>query len=90
MTKSLILMLGVLATESVLPIDARYDVRPMYQYYLRLQACHRSFPEEDAFSRMLFELTRVAKETEARLSQAEIEIEWENVRALSARTPDEV
>src|SRR4029450_12731311 len=82
MTKSLILILGVLGTESVLPIDARYDIRAMYQYYLRLQACQRSFPEEDAFSRMLFELTRVAKETEARLSQAEIEIEWNNQASI--------
>jgi hypothetical protein len=78
MTKSLILVLGVLGAQSVLPIDARYDVRAMYQYYLRLQACQRSFPEEEEFSKMVFELRRVAKETETYLSEAEIEIEWKN------------
>jgi hypothetical protein len=78
MIKSFILILGVLGTESVLSIDAKYEIRAMYQYYLRLQACQRSFPEEDKILRLLSELRRIAKETEARLSQAEIESEWNN------------
>jgi hypothetical protein len=81
MIKSLALIYGILGTDAF-PIDARYDIRPMYQYYLRLQACQRSFPEYDEFSRMLFELRRVALETEAQLSQAEIEIEWNNQARL--------
>jgi hypothetical protein len=81
MIKSLVLISGVLGTDT-LPIDARYDIRAMYQYYLRLQACQRSFPEQDDFSKMLFELRRVAIETEAQLSQAEIELEWNSQARL--------
>jgi hypothetical protein len=81
MFKFLILIYGALGTDTF-PIDARYDIRAMYQYYLRLQACQRSFPEQDEFSKMLFELRRVAMETEVQLSQAEIELEWNNQARL--------
>jgi Raf kinase inhibitor-like YbhB/YbcL family protein len=41
MLNFMVLIYGVLGADTV-PIDARYDTRPLYQYYLRLQACQRS------------------------------------------------
>jgi hypothetical protein len=73
----LIVLCCALGTETVL-VDARYEIGTMYQYYLRLQTCQRSFPGHDEFSKMLFELRRIAKDTEAQLSQAEIALEWNN------------
>lgn len=77
MIELLIVLCCALGTETVL-VDARYEIGTMYQYYLRLQACQRSFPEHDEFSKMLFELRRIAKDTEAQVSQAEIDLEWNN------------
>jgi hypothetical protein len=81
MLNFMVLIYGVLGADTV-PIDARYDIRPLYQYYLRLQACQRSLPEHDDFPKMLSELRRIAMETEAQLSQAEIEVEWNNQARL--------
>jgi hypothetical protein len=67
MIKSLLLILAIQGTESARPVDARYDIRAMYQYYLRLQACQKSFPEEEQFSRMLLELRQIAKMIEAQI-----------------------
>jgi hypothetical protein len=86
MIKSVLLIVAIQGTELVRPVDARYDIGPMYQYYLRLQACQESFPEEQEFSRMLLELRRIAKIIEAQLSQAEIEIEWNNQAKIFAQS----
>ena len=86
MIKSLLLLLVIHGTESVRPVDARYEIGAIYQYYLRLQACQRSFPDEEEFFRMLIGLRQIAKETEARLSQAEIEAEWNNQARIFVQT----
>jgi hypothetical protein len=86
MIKSLLLILVIQGTESADPVDARYDIRAMYQYYLRLQACQKSFPEEQEFSRILFELKQIAKMIAAQLSQAEIEVEWNNQARIFAQS----
>jgi hypothetical protein len=77
MIKLLAFLCCALGTEPVL-IDASYEIGTLYQYYLRLLACQKSFPEHDEFSEMLFELRRVAKDTERQLSRAEIDLEWNN------------
>jgi hypothetical protein len=77
MIKLLIVLCCALGTETVL-IDAKYEIGTIYQYYLRLQACQKSFPGYDDFSEMLFELRRIAKDTEVQLSRAEIDLEWNN------------